>query len=534
MLMKDSIKNRFGLLNDEPSEMKHLKEYFNMYQGKDVALDDDVCRDIDLDDMFYYADRCITPIGELMLYYRFRRMKRSCRLADDEEDISKIRENEEFRAKVEAALRAVNGKKGLSVTSLLNMSVKIARWHRFAWLIPIFECSLLLLILLYLPPAAAIVYAVIVLTFNVFVHNFNKSYVDLFIRPLIQLDQVRQSAVRLSGIDRFNNLNDVLNSVHNLSRLSRKLRIFSLNGILESDVMIVFYGLIELIKTICCVEPIMTYVILRKINDVGKDARTLIEYIGEWDVLYSIASFRTWMESCGFAWSCPEFTDCKKSIDMEDVYHPLIKDCVSNSIRISGKSVIITGSNMSGKSSFIKTMVVNIVSSYAMNMCFANRMSLPECRISTVLSVTDDLDEGKSYYMSEILRIKSIIDRCRVSDGSITDFIFIDEIFKGTNTVERVSIADAVIRYLSSLENAIAVVSTHDIELAEGLEESLDTYHFNETVDSERIRFSYKLASGVVYTRNAISLLRLCGYPSSILMRAEENARKSSQKAGTF
>ena len=136
--------------------------------------------------------------------------------------------------------------------------------------------------------------------------------------------------------------------------------------------------------------------------------------------------------------------------------------------------------------------------------------------------------------MSEILRIKSIIDRCRVSDGSITDFIFIDEIFKGTNTVERVSIADAVIRYLSSLENAIAVVSTHDIELAEGLEESLDTYHFNETVDSERIRFSYKLASGVVYTRNAISLLRLCGYPSSILMRAEENARKSSQKAGTF
>lgn len=532
--MKDSIKNRFGLLNDEPSEMKHLKEYFNVYQGKDVALDDDVCRDIDLDDMFCYVDRCITPIGELMLYYRFRRMKRSCRLADDEEDISIIRENEEFRAKVEAALGAVNGKKGLSVTSLLNMSVKIARWHRFAWLIPVFECSLLLLILLYLPPAAAIVYAVIVLTFNVFVHNFNKSYVDLFIRPLIQLDQVRPSAVRLSGIDRFNNLNDVLNSVHNLSRLSRKLRIFSLNGILESDVMIVFYGLIELIKTICCVEPIMTYVILRKINDVGKDARTLIEYIGEWDVLYSIASFRTWMESCGFAWSCPEFTDCKKSIDMEDVYHPLIKDCVPNSIRISGKSVIITGSNMSGKSSFIKTMVVNIVSSYAMNMCFANRMSLPECRISTVLSVTDDLDEGKSYYMSEILRIKSIIDRCRVSDGSITDFIFIDEIFKGTNTVERVSIADAVIRYLSSLENAIAVVSTHDIELAEGLEESLDTYHFNETVDSERIRFSYKLASGVVYTRNAISLLRLCGYPSSILMRAEENARKSSQKARTF
>lgn len=127
--------------------------------------------------------------------------------------------------------------------------------------------------------------------------------------------------------------------------------------------------------------------------------------------------------------------------------------------------------------------------------------------------------------MSEVLRIQSIVDKCTSADNHTTDFVFIDEIFKGTNTVERISIADAVIRHLSSLENTIAVVSTHDIELARGLETTLDTYHFNETIDSEQIRFSYTLIPGVVYTRNAISLLRLCGYPSSIINKAEENAK---------
>lgn len=523
--MPNDPSTRFGALKDNPSDIESIREYLHLYRGEDVALNDDVCRDIDLDDLFCYADRCITPVGELMLYDRFRQMKRSGRVADDEDDISKMREDAGFRVKVEAALSAVNERKGLSMHALLNMKVRIEKWHRFSWLIPVVEWVTLVLMILYLHPAIAIVTGLAAVSFNIYVHYRNKIYVDLFIRPLIQLDQIRGAAVRLSEIDRFNSLQKVDNSVRNLSNLSRKLRIFSLNGILESDVMIVLYGLVELLKIIFCVEPMMTYRILREIDDVSKDFRTLLEYIGGWDVIYSIASFRTWMDSCGFVRSSPEFVQERRTLNVENIYHPLIKDCVSNSIRI-GKSVVITGSNMSGKSSFIKTLAVNIVSAYAMNMCFSTAMSLSECRINSVLSVSDNLDEGRSYYMSEAQRIKAIIDRCTSSDGSLTDFVFIDEIFKGTNTAERISIADAVIRYLSALENTLAVVSTHDIELARGLEEFLDTYHFNETVDAEKILFSYKLLPGVVYTRNAISLLRLCGYPESILHQAEANAKK--------
>ena len=522
--MKKVHKSTFGMLKDNPTDIDSIRAYLRFYRGEDVALDDDVCKDIDLDDLFGYSNRCITPVGELMFYDRFRRMKRSGRSADDEKDIRLIIEDEDFRSRIESALATVNLKKGISVSALLNMSVQIGHWHKFSWLIPLIELAVFVLLLAFLPPAAAIFFAVAVLTLNVCLHYANKPYIDLYIRPLMQLDRLRQASVKLSETDRFNDLQEVNLAIKKLAKLSGRLRIFSLNGILESDFMAMFYILIELVKILLCIEPIKTYAILTKMDDVSKDSRTLFEYAGGWDVLYSIASFRKWMDSCGFVWSSPAFVSQQKILKADDIYHPLINNCVPNSIQID-KSVIITGSNMSGKSSFLKTLAVNIVSSYALNMCFASSMSLPECRLHSVLSVSDDLDEGKSYYMSEVLRIKSIVDKCCSADDHIADFVFIDEIFKGTNTVERISIADAVIRYLSSTDNTIAVVSTHDIELARGLETTLDTYHFNETIDSEHIRFSYTLIPGVVYTRNAISLLRFCGYPSSILDKAEENAK---------
>ncbi len=522
--MKQIHKSTFGILKDNPTDIDSIRAYLRFYRGEDVTLDDDVCKDIDLDDLFGYSNRCITPVGELMLYDRFRQMKRSARSVNDEKDTTRIIEDDDFRIRIESALGAVNLKKGISVSELLNMSVQIGRWHKFSWLIPLAELAAFVLLLVFLPPAAAIFFAVAVLTLNVCLHYANKSYVDLYIRPLMQLDRLRQASVKLSDVDRYNDLKGVNLSIKNLAKLSKRLRLFSLNGILESDFMAMFYILIELVKILLCIEPIKTYAILKKMDDVSKDSRTLFEYVGGWDALYSIASFRSWMDSCCFVWSSPTFGSQSKTLKADNIYHPLINNCVPNSIQID-KSAIITGSNMSGKSSFLRTLAVNIVSSYALNMSFSSAFSLPECRLHSVLSVSDNLDEGKSYYMSEVLRIQSIVDKCTSADNHTTDFVFIDEIFKGTNTVERISIADAVIRHLSSLENTIAVVSTHDIELARGLETTLDTYHFNETIDSEQIRFSYTLIPGVVYTRNAISLLRLCGYPSSIINKAEENAK---------
>ena len=283
--MKQIHKSTFGILKDNPTDIDSIRAYLRFYRGEDVALDDDVCKDIDLDDLFGYSNRCITPVGELMLYDRFRQMKRSARSVNDEKDITRIIEDDDFRTRIESALGAVNLKKGISVSELLNMSVQIGRWHKFSWLVPLAELAAFVLLLVFLPPAAAIFFAVAVLTLNVCLHYANKSYVDLYIRPLMQLDRLRQASIKLSEVDRYNDLKEVNLSIKNLAKLSKRLRLFSLNGILESDFMAMFYILIELVKILLCIEPIKTYAILKKMDDVSKDSRTLFEYVGDWDAL---------------------------------------------------------------------------------------------------------------------------------------------------------------------------------------------------------------------------------------------------------
>lgn len=109
--MKKVHKSTFGVLKDDPTDIDNIRSYLRCYRGDDVVLDDDVCKDIDLDDLFGYSNLCITPVGELMLYDKFRQMRRSRRSMDDEKDISKIIEDEDFRTKLESALGAVNLKK---------------------------------------------------------------------------------------------------------------------------------------------------------------------------------------------------------------------------------------------------------------------------------------------------------------------------------------------------------------------------------------------------------------------------------------
>lgn len=139
--------------------------------------------------------------------------------------------------------------------------------------------------------------------------------------------------------------------------------------------------------------------------------------------------------------------------------------------------------------------------------------------------VSDDINRATSYYLCEARRIKSIIDKCNDSQPNRTDIVLIDEIFKGTNTIERISIADAVIRYLVRRKSTLVIVSTHDIELARSFDRVLDTYHFDETMESGKLRFNYKLSPGIEYTRNAISLLRNCDYPEEIITQAERNTQ---------
>jgi len=126
------------------------------------------------------------------------------------------------------------------------------------------------------------------------------------------------------------------------------------------------------------------------------------------------------------------------------------------------------------------------------------------------------LFDDKSYYFEEVLTIKSMLTESKAGSGNL---FLLDELFRGTNTLERIAAGKAVLEYLSSGENLV-VVSTHDLELTNYLKESFSLYHFAEKIENDKITFDYKLKPGNLETTNAIRILDINDYPNELITEA--------------
>lgn len=187
---------------------------------------------------------------------------------------------------------------------------------------------------------------------------------------------------------------------------------------------------------------------------------------------------------------------------------------------VKGRSILLTGSNMSGKTTFIRTVAINTIFAQTINTCLAKSFSTPKIKIYSVIRIADSLINDKSYFFEEVLVIKDII---KESEESYNKLFLLDEIYKGTNTIERIAIAKSVLSFICK-NNNIVFVSTHDVELTEMLTDSYDLYHFTEIVESNQISFDYKLKSGFLKTRNAIRILEINDYPQQITNNATQIA----------
>jgi DNA mismatch repair ATPase MutS len=208
-----------------------------------------------------------------------------------------------------------------------------------------------------------------------------------------------------------------------------------------------------------------------------------------------------------------------------DAYHPLIDRAVPNSIDLSGKSVLLSGSNMSGKTTFIRTMGINAILAQTLNTCFARQWRMPKLKIHSAIRISDDLLSAKSYYFEEVLTIKNLLEE---SQSSECHLFLLDELFKGTNTVERVASGKAVLSYLNQ-ESNLVFVATHDLELAELLKDSFSLFHFTEIVQQDKVLFDYKLKGGPLRDTNAIRILELNNYPEEVIQEAAQLASRMTR-----
>lgn len=242
----------------------------------------------------------------------------------------------------------------------------------------------------------------------------------------------------------------------------------------------------------------------------GENALGCADVIADMEYLRSLAVIGI-VKECSYA----QIDEAAKTVDIsfDALYHPLItpSKVVANSADITSGISIITGSNMSGKTTFLRTIAVNLVLAYMGAPVCAKRLEAGYMKIFTSMRISDDVANGISTFYAEILRIKAMADYRKENKPMIC---MVDEIFKGTNSADRIVGATEAIRRLSGA-NSIAMISTHDFELctindSEGNEAR--NYHFEEYYEDDTLMFDYKLKSGRCTTTNARALLRMAGF----------------------
>jgi DNA mismatch repair ATPase MutS len=213
----------------------------------------------------------------------------------------------------------------------------------------------------------------------------------------------------------------------------------------------------------------------------------------------------------------PEIIESSDLLNGKNIGHPLIKSDqkITNDFLISESAItnIITGSNMAGKSTFLRTIGINFLLAYAGSVVNAQKFVISRINLFTCIKVSDSVVDGISYFYSEVKRLKKIIEKIKTNDGY--SLVLIDEIYKGTNNVERLIGSRALIKYFSK-QNIYNIVSTHDLELVKIAEElaNVKNFHFKEIIQDSKMSFDYKLMLGPCPTTNALKIMQLEGLPT--------------------
>ncbi|HSC27206.1 MAG TPA: hypothetical protein VLD67_08030 [Vicinamibacterales bacterium] len=244
----------------------------------------------------------------------------------------------------------------------------------------------------------------------------------------------------------------------------------------------------------------------------GRHVREWFEALAELDALAVLASVRR--DNPG--WCTPQIVGLRQ-IDAVSLGHPLIPDSrrVPNDVSIGppGTLLLVTGSNMSGKSTLVRAVGLNAVLAQAGSCVCAASFSMPEVDLQSCIRVQDSLELGLSYFMAALARLKGVVDAAEHERQDRVLVYLLDEILQGTNSVERGLAVRAVVRHLLDA-GAIGVMTTHDLSLAEEepLSNAARLVHFTEIVDDHGgMRFDYRLRPGLATSRNALRLMQMIG-----------------------
>ena len=475
-------------------------------------LDEKTWNDLNLDQIFECIDRTTSRVGQQFLFHLLRRPRfkeepliRFERLINRFNDVS-------LREGLQMELLRLSHKDALYLPYLFFEELPQFRRYRFLFL-TLSIAALASLVGAFFSTSFRFTAALLAMI-NIGVSLYCRSKLGAFIQPLrllnVLINTCRRIAFRFEDSEISEHLQKLKTEVQTLSGLQRKTALLGMNREYDevSSLIYEYLSMFFLLEVNCFAFAV------DDLRQNRKSVLAIYEDLGYLDAAISIASVRSYDTS----FTKPIFVEPMKACRLKQIFHPLLVSPVPNDLTVNKSSILLTGSNMSGKSTFIRTLGVNAILAQTIHTCFAQEYQAPFLDVKASMGSNDDLMESKSHYLSEVESIRLLVASAKSGRQSL---FLIDELFRGTNTIERVASAKAILEYLNAGDN-IVMAATHDIELAELLDHQYKSYHFRENIQDQKMDFDYKIREGTSSTRNAIAILDLFGYPKPVVARALE------------
>ncbi len=466
-------------------------------------LPDQTWEDLNGDMLFGLLDATVSPVGQQCLYHRLRSpLADTAALHEFDAAATLLAQQPGARGQALLALDQLTADDAYFLADLLQgQPLPTLPGARFA---PLLVLGLLTTLLGgFWLPVLWMGTGALALTNAVF-HFWQRSRIKNCVRPLLQLGRLRRVGQALQGAALpLRPLQQLAAPLAWLRDIMWQVAFFQV----EDNLL-----LLDVLKMLLLLDVLLYARCRVAVQQHAPAIRTVFEAVGYVDCALAVASFRQRYATC-----VPHFEPAAEGIELQAAYHPLVPGCVPNDLTLTGEGVLLTGSNMAGKTTFMRTLGVNALLAQTIATCPATAYRAPFCRVLTSLSLADSLPTGKSYYLVEAETMRQLLLACDAAPGSY--LLLLDELFKGTNTQERIAANKAVLAYLQP--RSWVVAATHDGELGTLLQACFVEYHFCETVTADDWYFDYRLKAGPLTTRNAIRLLARLHYPAQVVAAAQ-------------
>ncbi len=507
---------------EEYSEDKYrsLQFYYNQQEKGEGNIDSITWNDLDMDQIFMTMNNTGSAAGEEYLFALLHRLSFSAEeLAERNRLMKHFTEHRQERQKLQEQFMRMGKERNISIYEYINMLHLLKRESNTAHYL-----SIVLLLasagMIFVSPVAGVFSVIVVGIYNAFSYYKRKSDIEKYFTVVSHLIRMMDGMKTLSGLaDR--EIETYTASIRETLKVFAGFRKGARIVAGKRPTGDLLEGMVDYIRMLFHIDLIKFNQMIQIFDNNEVELTRLFETAGFLDAMIAASSFRVLMRD----WCVPELTaEGGPFLSMREVYHPMLDNPVKASIS-ENRSVLITGSNASGKSTFIKTLAINAILAQTIDTVMAEEYRASFFQVASSMALRDDIFSKESYYIVEIKSLKRIADRI----GSGTPMLcFVDEVLRGTNTLERIAASAEILSDFAS-KNAICFAATHDIELTHILENRYSNYHFQEYVEDDQVLFDYKLYEGRAVSKNAIRLLKMLGYADRITERAEERARHFEQ-----